>query len=45
MKEYTTQMDAARKGLITPQMKKVASKEHIAEEQRENGQQNSCEEL
>ena len=33
MKEYTTQMDAARKGLITPQMKKVASKEHIAEEQ------------
>ena len=33
MKEYTTQMNAARKGLITPQMKKVASKEHIAEEQ------------
>ena len=33
MREYTTQMDAARKGIITPQMKTVARKEHIAEEQ------------
>ena len=28
MAEYTTQMDAARKGIITPQMKIVAEKEH-----------------
>lgn len=28
---YTTQMDAARKGIITPQIKAVAEKEHLAE--------------
>ena len=28
MKSYTTQMDAARQGIITPQMKIVAEKEH-----------------
>ena len=28
--EYTTQMDAARKGIVTPQMKIVAKKEHMA---------------
>ena len=28
MSDYTTQMDAARKGIITPQMKVVAEKEH-----------------
>ena len=28
MREYTTQMDAARKGIITPEMKKVAAKEY-----------------
>ena len=28
MSGYTTQMDAARKGIITPQMKVVAEKEH-----------------
>lgn len=33
MKKYTTQMDAARKGLITPQMRTVAQKEHMSEEQ------------
>ncbi|MBP5604510.1 MAG: phosphomethylpyrimidine synthase ThiC [Ruminiclostridium sp.] len=33
MNSYTTQMDAARKGIVTPQMKKVAEKEHIAEEE------------
>ena len=31
--EYTTQMDAARKGIATPQMKAVAKKEHMPLEQ------------
>lgn len=31
--EYTTQMDAAKKGIITPQMKRVAQKEHISEQE------------
>ena len=30
--EYTTQMDAARKGIITPEMKVVAKKEYMEEE-------------
>ena len=30
--EYTTQMDAARKGIVTPQMEIVAKKEHMAVE-------------
>ncbi|WP_288758893.1 phosphomethylpyrimidine synthase ThiC [uncultured Veillonella sp.] len=30
--EFTTQMDAARRGLITPQMKVVAEKEHMEPE-------------
>lgn len=35
MREYTTQMDAARKGIITPEMKVVAEKERMdAEELR-----------
>ena len=29
MQNYTTQMDAARKGIVTPQMKIVAEKEHM----------------
>ena len=29
METYTTQMDAARKGIATPQMKKVAEKERM----------------
>lgn len=29
---YTTQMDAARKGILTPQIKTVAQKEHMAPE-------------
>jgi len=33
MAEYTTQMGAARKGIITPQMEIVAEKEHMAPEQ------------
>ena len=33
MKDYTTQMDAARKGILTPQMKTVARKERMPEEQ------------
>lgn len=33
MAEYTTQMDAARKGLITPQMETVAEKERIPAEE------------
>ena len=32
MMQYTTQMDAARKGILTPQMKRVAQKEHMPEE-------------
>lgn len=28
-RNYTTQMDAARKGIITPEMEKVAAKEHM----------------
>jgi len=30
---YTTQMDAARKGIVTPQMEIVAKKEHMAVEE------------
>ena len=30
---YTTQMDAARKGIITPEMKIVAQKEKMTEEE------------
>ena len=33
MRTYTTQMDAARKGIVTPQMKVVAEKEHMPLEQ------------
>lgn len=33
--DYTTQMDAARKGIVTPQMKIVAEKEHMPVEKRE----------
>ena len=29
MNTYTTQMDAARKGIVTPQIKTVAEKEHM----------------
>ena len=29
MNKYTTQMDAARKGIVTPQMEAVAEKEHM----------------
>ena len=32
MREYTTQMDAARKGLVTPEMKIVAEKERMGTE-------------
>ena len=32
MKNYTTQMDAARKGIITPEMKAVAAKEYRTED-------------
>ncbi len=33
MREYATQMDAARKGIITPEMKAVAKKEYKSEEE------------
>ena len=33
MRNYTTQMDAARKGIITPEMKAVAAKEYRTEEE------------
>ena len=29
MRNYTTQMDAARKGIVTPEIKLVAEKEHM----------------
>ncbi|MDE5854744.1 MAG: phosphomethylpyrimidine synthase ThiC [Ruminococcus sp.] len=33
MREYATQMEAAKKGIITPEMKIVAEKEYISEEE------------
>ena len=33
MREYTTQMDAAKRGIITPEMKIVAEKEYRTEEE------------
>ena len=33
MRNYTTQMDAARQGIITPEMKAVAAKEYRTEEE------------
>ena len=33
MRNYTTQMDAAKKGIITPEMKIVAKKEYRTEEE------------
>ncbi|MBO7651004.1 MAG: phosphomethylpyrimidine synthase ThiC, partial [Lachnospiraceae bacterium] len=36
MRNYTTQMDAARKGIITPEMKAVAKKEYRTEEEIRN---------
>ena len=33
MREYTTQMDAASKGIITPELTKVAEKEHMREDE------------
>ncbi len=32
-RNYTTQMDAARQGIITPEMKAVAAKEYRTEEE------------
>ena len=29
MRNYTTQMDAARKGIVTPEIETVAKKEHM----------------
>ena len=29
MRNYTTQMDAARRGIVTPEIKTVAEKEHM----------------
>ena len=33
MRNYATQMEAARKGIITPEMKAVAAKEYRTEEE------------
>ena len=33
MREYATQMDAAKRGIITPEMKAVAEKEYRTEEE------------
>ena len=30
MQNYTTQMDAARKGIVTPEMEIVAKKEYLS---------------
>ena len=32
-KEYKTQMEAARKGIVTPEIEKVAAKEHMSVEE------------
>mgnify|MGYP000164049788 CR=1 FL=1 len=32
MRNYTTQMDAARKGIVTPEIEAVAKKEHMTSE-------------
>ena len=32
MRNYTTQMDAARKGILTPEIETVAKKEHMSVE-------------
>ena len=32
MREYTTQMDAARKGIVTSEIQTVAEKEHMTSE-------------
>ena len=37
MQTYTTQMDAARKGIITPQMEIVAKKEYRTTEETASG--------
>ena len=34
MRNYTTQMDAARKGILTPEIKAVAQKEHMSVRRR-----------
>ena len=36
MRNYTTQMDAAKRGIITPEMKAVAEKEYRTEEEIRN---------
>ena len=33
MREYKTQMEAARRGIITPEIKKVAAKQYRTEEE------------
>ena len=33
MREYKTQMEAARKGIVTEELKKVAQKEHMRVEE------------
>ena len=33
MRNYTTQMDAARKGIVTKEIETVAAKEHMAVEE------------
>ena len=33
MREYKTQMEAARKGIVTEELKKVAQKEHLRVEE------------
>ena len=36
MRNYTTQMDAARKGIVTPELEKVAEKEKMTVEDLQN---------
>ena len=36
-RNYATQMDAARRGIVTPELKKVAEKEYMAHLHRSGG--------
>ena len=33
MRNYATQMEAAKKGIVTPEMQKVAEKEYLSAEE------------
>ena len=41
-RNYATQMDAARRGIVTPELKKVAEKEYMAVEDAARCQRKGC---